>query len=269
MSLHQDFKINVDSTGLTKTENSNIDFQLLSPIILTPTDPYDIGLSVESLSLPLVYYIINSLNNKIQVNGTIYLIPVGNYNINSIVVDINQLLLAENVKVVYSTITLKLTFSSLNQSNGIIFGNQSTAQAPLGFTVGSKTLPYQSDHSLNLIYSNTVSVVLNGIETINQTIKGASRNNSTLLRLPLNVPVGNIFVYHNVEPNSSTTVINRIITRLNIDLQDDYGDSIPLPNASYFITLRIRFIRRQNKDETDNIMKKVRLGDYKAPDKLD
>lgn len=262
-SSHQDFKININSFGLSSNQDSNVKFALINPVILSPYDAYDLSLSVESLSLPLKYYILNESNNKIKINSTILTIPEGNYNVNNLITTINQILLAFEIKVIYSNITNKISFISLNeQINTFTIGEGTTSQTPLGIIAGNYSLPHEADHAINLIYSNVVSIVVKNVQTLNQTV-GPVRNTTTLLRLPLNVPSNSIFVFNNLDSNSSTVITNRILTNLEIDLENDFGESIDMKNSSYFLTLKVKFIKHEKRSMRDNIMKMVKDGTFK------
>jgi hypothetical protein len=66
------------------TMKSNVSF-FFQDLLRLYKNTIEMRISLVNCQIPCSYYVINSNNNKIYINGSLYTFPVGNYNINTFI----------------------------------------------------------------------------------------------------------------------------------------------------------------------------------------
>jgi len=256
------FKILLDSGNLNEyvtrinDSNSSFTFRLKTPIILDNHDPHVIAISVESASIPLSYYSINSFNNRfsLKINSESYdfVIPPGNYRINQLIITLNNLLQKQSITIItfdFDIITSKITVITNTSDLNLVFKDSvdSETSAVLGYTSSDDTLPapststtdgvttfqYEFEDVVNLVYTTGVQISLENV---------VIHDNRTLLRIPITTPPNTILQYMNTQPFLSV-IKDRHLTSLSISLLDDKNQLLRINgNHPWIIVIRVSYI---------------------------
>ena len=222
----------------------------IQPFILRSDDPTHFVIGVESLSLPLALYVVNSTNNNLTIDGTPYSITAGNYTAAVLLTTLNALGTPITFGSPFNTITNKLscTFVGTRTWSG-------TAQSLLGYTTGSKTSPYTLENTINLAFTTGIIVRLDNIQTENRCpiVGGGS---GVLARIPITVAPFKVLQYFNASP-FYTTLTNRAIQSIDISLLDDTYQALTLVgDPVWSITLRVDYADKTSKENNHSILEK-------------
>lgn len=242
---HSSHKIFLDSSAPSahKINNSNYVFDITPPLLLHPEDPHKMVLGIESASIPLSFYTINEKNNKFSIDSVEYAIPEGNYRVSQLTPVLNELMGAKDLTFTFNEILSKYQLTSETLSTITINSIENHADILLGFSVGSKTLPYIFDEILNLTYTSGVVIRINNITTNNIDTFQSGQGGSTMIRLPITTPPNTMLQYFNNQPFLAT-INNRSITQLNVSLHDDERDFLSLNgDHQFFLTIRVDYIK--------------------------
>lgn len=224
------------NTANVSIHNSRKIWTLATPIVLNDNQ-VKMTCSVESCSIPLSYYLVNSSNNKLKINDIIYTVEEGNYSAISIIELLNELQpfivfefnksLSKMKLLTDDAVVINFIENNIYNLIGII---------PTTF-IGSLLAP----HTVNLIYTTGIYVALNNISNTNIDTATANQSSSVLLRLPINQPTNTYLQFFNnlgFKSIISTTVLNQI----DISLLDDRREYLELTsNVPWSIVLRIDF----------------------------
>jgi len=123
------------------TMNSNLAFSIINPVVNNPNIVYA-TVRVTHAEIPYSFYIINSNNNLLSLSTGNITIPVGNYNANTLITQLNSQF-PTGMTIIFSTSTGKFT---IIYSTSFSISTTSTCGLLLGFTNG-----IQYDSSLNII----------------------------------------------------------------------------------------------------------------------
>lgn len=222
----------------------------IQPFVLRSDDPTHLIIGVESLSVPLAFYVVNSTNNSLTIDGTPYTITAGNYTAANLLTTLNALGSPITFDSPFNTITNKLscTFVGTRTWNG-------TAQSLLGYTTGSKTSAYTLENTINLAFTTGIIVRLDNIQTENRCpiVGGGS---GVLARIPITVAPFKVLQYFNASP-FYTTLTNRAIQSIDISLLDDTYQPLALVgDPVWSITLRVDYADKTSKENNHSILEK-------------
>lgn len=113
------------------------------------------------ISIPKTFYLVNSPANTFQLDSTVYVVPPGNYGLNTFLTAVNLLITPNSIA--YSSLIGKLTLSSTTATNFILpvtsklgqcFGAENGTTYPL--SGGSITFPFVVDYqSVSEIFVTT------------------------------------------------------------------------------------------------------------------
>ena len=232
--------INADkyNNGLTS------DCSFILPQMEIP-DGYNIYISVNNASIPYSFYNINNSNNKIILFNLVslvssnYTIPNGNYNINQLIVYLNQNLIGYSFN--YNSINNKITITSNNDFQLL---SSSTCLSLFGF---NNNITYNSSSfsltSLNCVDLYPISVIYIDSNLLTYNLNKNNVNNQSILCC---VPVYNqpysIIQYHNYNNFRSNLFINSI-SHIDIKLIDEYGESIDLNGLHFNLTIQLDIVQ--------------------------
>lgn len=223
----------------------------IQPFILRSDDPTHFVIGIESLSVPLALFVVNSTNNLISIAGTSYSIPEGNYTTTTLTTALNEQT-GTTVTWKFSLITNKLEATFAGPAS---FGG--TAQTLLGYTNGnSKSSPYTFENTINLAFTTGIVVRLDNITTENRCpiVGGGS---GVLGRIPITVAPFKVLQYFNASP-FYTTINQRSIQTIEVSLLDDnYAPLVLVGNPVWSITLRIDYADKSSKDNAHSMLEKA------------
>jgi hypothetical protein len=199
------------------------------------------------LEIPYSFYVVNYTNNKLVINSTKIIVPVGNYNATTLLDKLN-LLFSE-----YGLSSFVLSFNSITgkytlQAN-IYFSisSSSTIQDIIGldeFTYNSMfdittnkyilEMPYLANTSGSKnIYIRT-NIITSNLNVVN--------NDANIIKsVPVDVPPFGIIQYSNNQ-GIETLIKNRELNNLEIELLDDNLNYINFNNIEWAICLEIKTV---------------------------
>lgn len=223
----------------------------IQPFILRSDDPTHLVLGIESLSLPLAIYGVNTTNNTLIIGASSYTIPVGNYTATTLQTALNLLTAPTTWGTTFNTTTNKLTCTFVG--GPLVFGG--TANTILGYTSVSHASPYTLDSTINLAFTTGVIVRLDNIITENRCpIQGGGTG--VMARIPITVAPFKVLQYFNASP-FYTTLSTRAIQTIDISLLDDnYVPLVLVGDPVWSITLRVDYADKTSKDNTHALLEK-------------
>jgi hypothetical protein len=219
-------------------------------------------LSIVNAQFPVSFYLINSLNNEIIMNGIKYIFPNGNYNIKEL---INQwyILLGSSWTLSYNSISNKLSFAFpsiftfTNSTNSIMY--------LLGFDKNINYTSYITGSGFSLVAPyvinlggilkldvKTSSFCLSNIDSYDQ-----GRTN-TICSIPVNSAQNGYVLYNNFT-NFNSLFRNSELSSLNIIIHDEFNNFIDFNNCDWSITIQLDVITRilDNKQSLDDVYKSL------------
>lgn len=235
-------QVYLDSRNATQYINSTNVCQYTLPQMVIDSQ-YHFIVSVVDASIPHSFYNINSYNNQIQwiedPYGTFVahnaIIPQGNYDINSLVTQL-QVLMPE-LTITYSQLTGKLTFVHPTL-NFAFYSANNTCFELLGFSnmnqfSGSRTLT--SDNVCNIFTIRSLCICTN-FHTSNIHLSRTHMHNM-IACIPVNASPNSIILYQN-QRNYRCDLFDNIINDLVISFRDQNGNVINLNGCHYNLTLQ-------------------------------
>lgn len=202
----------------------------------------NVYLSVNHCEVPNSFYIVNYTNNQLVINGVTYIIPVGNYNVNSFST-VAQSVLPSGYIITYSSITNKFTFSytssfTINASspnstiNKIIGLGTTNLTSVLGATTYDLTLPY----IVNFLPMQRINFRSNFFKLNNYNTSDGSCD----VFLCLQNNAGQLSMINYVNQSGDEYLIqDRNITSFKINVTDDYNNFINFNNIDWTMSFKI------------------------------
>ena len=239
----ESIQIYLNSQSADKSFNGAADCEYNLPLIEIP-DGFHIYLSVVSCLIPYSFYNINNRNNVLQysfdgININALSIPIGNYNVNSLLSVLKSNLVAFTIT--YDNIKNKFTFT--HPTNNFMFMSSSTCLQILGFnnneTISSFIFSLTSVNCVNVYTIRTVQVNSN---LITYNINKVQKNNFCILcSVPITCTPFSLIEYINRTNFKTNLFLNRI-SNIKIKLTDDNGNLIDLNGCHYSLTLQLDVI---------------------------
>jgi len=239
----ESIQIYLNSQSADKSFNGAADCEYNLPLIEIP-DGFHIYLSVVSCLIPYSFYNINNRNNVLQysfdgITINTLSIPIGNYNVNSLLSFLKSNLVAFTIT--YNNITNKFTFT--HPTNNFMFMSSSTCLQILGFnnneTISSFIFSLTSVNCVNVYTIRTVQVNSN---LITYNINKVQKNNFCILcSVPITCTPFSLIEYINRTNFKTNLFLNRI-SNIKIKLTDDNGNLIDLNGCHYSLTLQLDVI---------------------------
>jgi len=210
-------------------------------------------IKVKSASIPYSFYNVNDYNNILDLTidavPRSFTIPSGNYNINSLLIEINLLLLSFGVILTY---ILKTNHILITSAFNFSFMATSTVDEILGFAdnvqYNATILPsgfyeLESVNGINLFGVRQIYISSDNFQLDNMSNHNP-RDKSTLLAVLVNGNPNSIINYSdlNTEPHEIHNVNN--LTNLHIKLTDELSRPLLLNRTNWSLTLSIIFKKR-------------------------
>lgn len=228
----------------TGTNHSDLTFRLTRPIV-KPRDKL-ISLKVDTFVFPVSFTQVNSTNNTLFYMGVEFTIPEGNYNANTLLTTVQDLIQTEDadLTIIYDNTTLKYTF--INASDEFSIDKESTCLSLLGFTENTdhdsagQTLtsqyPINLSGSANTLYLDIANLSTDNINTL------SDQRTSILTSIPVSTQPGGLVYYENTK-NTRTYLQEDVIPELHLRLYgDDLTTLINFNNQHWNLTLELEFI---------------------------
>jgi hypothetical protein len=199
----------------------------------------NIYLMIDHCEVPNSFYIVNYTNDVLVIDGITYTVPVGNYNVNSLITVLLSIL-PTGFTITYNTITNKYTFaytssftinavdSTINSVIGLGSSNVSGSSITLPFLVNFLPIPRLSFHSTFLNTNNYSS---------------SDGSADVFLCLQNNVGQLSTINYTN-QTQTQYLVQEKSITSFMIMVTDDFGRLINFNNIDWYMTflLKVEYI---------------------------
>ena len=221
---------------------------------------------VMNAQFPVSFYTINSTNNKFSMSTNVnisqtFTIPVGNYNANTLIIAMNNLVTAGLflLKFSFSSLTGKITITA-NSGSGIstiTFGSYtfSTFWKIVGLSATSITgsslitFPYP----LNLL---GVKKLIIKSQLLGITSFDSGTNQSVILTtIPNNNAPFTMISYENRSNLNKAIIRVRKIDSIDIIIEDEDGIKIDFNNTNWTITLVLENIRKMTRTEIPHLLR--------------
>ena len=248
----------------------------INPFVLGDGDPAQFTISLESASIPLSIWTINSTNNVLRFNDRkSFIIDEGNYAISGLITYLN----AYNDGIFNNTGVFVFSYDSVNNRIKVIsydtsspfatslkISTETTCQKILGFVSGTYTTidvatgkPFnKATNQVNLTFTTGILIALNNLQLQNRDNQATSSGGTILTRIPINCPLYRILTFYNPQP-MQTILTNRVISTLEIRLlNDDYTPLVLQGNPNYNLTFRIDYLRQTITDIPKNPIQQAR-----------
>lgn len=220
---------------------------------------------VMNAQFPVSFYTINALNNifYLQTNvnvGNTFTIPVGNYNANTLITTINNLVTAGLflLKFSFNSLTGKITITANSGSgiSSITFGSYtlSTFWKIVGLSTtsitGSSLITFPYPLNLLGVKKLIIKSQLLGVSSFD-----SGTNQSIILStIPNNNAPFTMISYENRSNLNKALVRVRKIDSIDIIIEDEDGNKIDFNNVNWTITLVLENIRRMTTSEIPKLM---------------
>jgi len=230
------FNISSKNTSLNDSFKSKLSISL--PDLSFHEKIENIFFSVQHAEIPNSFYVVNYTNNVIVINSISYIIPVGNYNANTLITAL--ILLLPTYTITYNSITNRYTFSNsssftINSSSRcksiIGLGNVNETSILVG-SVYNLTLPY----SVNFVPLPRINFKSNFFHFNN--FNGVDYSNDLFLSIQNDTNPNSMIHYLN-QTGIKFRVEDKNITNFIISITDDEGNYINFNNQDTRISFQI------------------------------
>ena len=226
------------------TKHSDLTFRLTRPIV----KPYNkiLSLKVDTFVFPVSFTQVNSTNNTLYYLGAELTIPEGNYNANTLLTTIQDLIQTEDADttITYDNTTLKYTFT--NASDDFSIDKESTCLTLLGFSEGvdhdsdahtlTSEFPINLSGSANTLYLDIANLSTDNINTL------ADQRTTILTSIPVTAQSGGMVYYENTK-NARVLLQEDVISELHIRIYgDDLSSLVDFNNQHWNLTLELEFL---------------------------
>lgn len=248
----------------------------INPFVLSDGDPAQFTISLESASIPLSIWTINTTNNVLRFNDRkSFIIDEGNYSITALIAYLNSY----NDGIFNNTGVFIFSYDSVNNRLKVVsfdtaapfatslkISTQTTCQKITGFVIGTYTTidvatgkPFnKATNQVNLTFTTGILVQLNNLQLQNRDNQSTASGGTILTRVPINCPLYRILSFYNPTP-TMTTVSNRVISSLEIRLlNDDYSPLILQGNPNYNLTFRVDYLQQSKVEIPQNPIQQAR-----------
>jgi hypothetical protein len=229
---------NIGSFNATKnngTYNSNITINL--PLVINRNDEsiQNIYFSVLHAEIPNSFYLVNNTNNKLIINSITYTITNGNYNGNTLILALKNIL-PTTFNITYNVNTLKYTFT--NTSNFTI-----SKSSTLNRLIGGNTLADITSVSNTLTMPNVINLLpIPRINIRSPQLNFCNYNQGDgsgdiFLSIQNSAGLGSMNLYYNIT-DMRYLYENSSLQKLEIRITDDYNNELDLNGLDFYLTLQ-------------------------------
>ena len=230
------------------SKNSNLLFQLPGLLKYDKNVLYN-QISVVHAEIPISFYTINSNNNKLFIDSTLYTLTNGNYNASTFKTMLLSLL-PTNYNLLLNASTGAYT---LSYTTNFTINNNSTCYKILGLArntnytsvSNSLTFPYPC----NFLGVNRLKIKSNILLTNNIDTNSNGRNN-ILTTIPVNNAQYGLIVYQNLV-GFKCIFPNVGLDYIDLQITDEDDVELDFNNIPTYVTIQIDSIREQLPDDTN------------------
>jgi hypothetical protein len=225
--------------------NSNCDVEFLLPLIEANSQCY-IHISVQNVSIPHSFYNCNSSNNILRyylnsapdVIQTI-VIPVGNYNVNTLKSHLANVMTGFTIS--YNSTTNKYTFS--NTSTDFTILSSSTCLALLGFknSVSLSSTNKALTSTICCDFTTAKAILIGSSFPSSNITKSINTENNIIASFPVDVLPFGLLTYSNHNNYRFNTYAN-IMSSIALRLTDQNGTLLDLNGCDWSMTLQLDII---------------------------
>lgn len=225
--------------------NSNCDCEFYLPLIEASSQCY-IYISVQNLAIPYSFYNCNNTNNILRYNLNsspdeiiTVIIPVGNYNINTLKTYLQSVMTGFTLS--YDSTSNRYTFYNTNTNFTIL--SSSTCLAMLGFK-NSVSLSSNNRTLISTIccdLTTTKCIYVCSTFPSSNISKAKITDNSIVASLPVDVSPFSLLTYSNHNNYRFNTFAN-ILSSITIRLTDQNGNLLDLNGCEWSMTLQLDII---------------------------
>jgi len=220
------------------TFNSSLVFDITNPVVNNPNIVYA-TIRCTHAEIPYSFYIINNNNNVLSLSTGDIVIPIGNYNANTLITQLNSQF-PIGMSILFSNSTGKFTIA---HTTSFSINSTSICGVLIGFSNGTVynsvsnaiIMPYPC----NLLGTKNLYIKLSNFQFDN--INTSTKDKITLCNIPVNVPCYNLIMYNNISNIGTIIKDNSYPKKIYLDIYDDYSNLIDFNNMEYNITLEIDF----------------------------
>ena len=224
----------------TNNGNGDVYFFLSAPVLVG--NDHDIVLRLDNFTLPISFFLLDTGNNSLVINGITYTIAPGNYNALTLASTIDALI---PQIATYTASNNKFTFTS---NSAFTVSGSSTCFGVIGFNSGTDQVATLSGGKYTL--TSTYIVNLSGtpivyIDIPNLTTRNISSKNNggftTIVKSIIqNVPYGSILSYVN-NTMSAVVLREKYISYIHVRLLDSNYNILNLNGQNFNLTLELFF----------------------------
>jgi hypothetical protein len=232
---------------LNGTLNSEVQFNFENGYHIPEYD--DVFISIENAIIPISFYMFTEYNNQIIIDDINYNITPGNYTIDTLILELNNIL---PLTASFNLNNNKITFS--HTSNFTL--NICNAMNHLGF--------YEKDHySVNNTLESDEVIDLSGNNMLYIQIEEFSSDNinsyngkkgHTFCSIPIDIQFGDILTYHNIS-NISTKINSHHLTKITIRMLDEDFNPIDFHDKNWSLTILIKIYENLEKKKKYMILR--------------
>lgn len=239
ISLNSQFGIQNNSSFL-----SDITFELPKLLSIDKTIT-NVELALIHAEIPVSFYTVNYTCNLLKIDATIYTIPVGNYNITSLISAITTAITATLPSMTFSFNKINGILTINNNSNFTIYNDFTGSigtllgmenNTTLTSTLNTLTLPY----AVNLLGIKRLSIVSNEIGTFNYSSTG---NINLLASIPVDQPSFGLVIYENKNQLKHTLHLQDI-NKMDIQILDEQFNLVNFNNQNWTMLFSIYITRK-------------------------
>jgi hypothetical protein len=239
MTLTKSKIVNITSNNATKNNssmNSNVSIPLPSLVSKVDEKIVNIFFKVIHGEIPNSFYLVNSANNTLIINSTTYTISSGNYNANSLLSSM-QNLLPTGYTIAYNSNTLKYTFSytssfTISKSSTILRIIGGNTSADMVSSSNTFIMPYV----VNFLPVPRINFKCSQL-SFNNYNQG-DKSSDMFLSIQNNSGLANMILYNNMT-DLKYVFDNDNLTRLDIRVTDDFNNLIDFNGVDWYICFQL------------------------------
>lgn len=233
--------INLTSDTATQYNNSTFLSDLVfetKGLLIHDKKIVNVELSLIHAEIPVSFYTINYTNNILKIKfgtnaDTLYTIPVGNYNANTLITQILSVINNSNFSIQLNKFNGKLTFN-YNTSFIIYTNNSYSIGQILGFNLN--TSYSSSSNIINALYPlNLLGIKklnISSSEIITMNYSSSMGMCSLLTSIPVDQPPFGLIIYEN-KSGIKHLIKNTEINKLDLQITDEFNNLINFNNINW------------------------------------
>ena len=213
-------------------------FWLQDQLVIPNPREYEFHLSVPDSSFPLTHYVISENNNTLELGATVINLPVGNYNIDDLVVFMNDRF-PPGLACSYSENTNKITIE--HPGSNFSVGPTTTCSGLLGVRVGDVSADgvYRARNGVNLAGTSSFYIKSN-MRTLNRDPISLGYSN-IIAKIPITRSYNGVEKYQ--QPGFSFVIRDRSVSYIVISVLDDNMQPVTFNGGYWSLTMEFAVVR--------------------------